>query len=363
MHLFIQAHSLKWNTKEERRYAKVRYAWSTFETWNRRFRPTPARRRRNGTARGTRGHQGGIGTDWQTSATSVGCGLPYNCLTGAPLGVAEGSVRVTGAPFYKGLTGGSVPPYNWLGLPKGWLVGSVITATTCHLPTQITLRLTFPVQLTTMMRILSVVALMIGAATAQTTGTLSSTTYDGAGCVTRATECGADNVNLPDPATCGDSCDCAAEDVTDTPRFVVHWTSGECVTCSTADGTTECKWPYVDTSDDMYSALAAHGADLAYAKITCANGVATVEHFSDAGCTAANKVSNGDVTAAFQAYYAGRFAYSTDFERAIVACFSVDFNMMSGVNIQGSHCDEVQSFAVDEVRLASPACSPDPPVL
>jgi hypothetical protein len=197
--------------------------------------------------------------------------------------------------------------------------------------------------------------------TAQTTGTVSSTEYDGAGCVTRVTECGADNVNLPDLATCGDSlensCDCAADDVTDKPAEVIHWTSGECITCSSADGTTECNWPFIDTSDDeFYPQVVAQGVDPAYAKITCANGVATVEHFSDAGCTAANKVSSADLAAAFQAVYAEIMA-----ESPMGACLSIEENVLSGVNIQGSHCDEIMSMTADEVRLASPACGPDPP--
>ena len=210
-----------------------------------------------------------------------------------------------------------------------------------------------------MMRILSVAAIMIGAATAQTTGTLSSTEYEGAGCVTgtRATECGADDVNLPDPETCGDSCDCAADDVTDKPAEVIQWTSGECITCSEADGTTECMWPFVDTSDEeMYPGMVARGVDPAYAKITCANGVATVEHFSDAGCTAANKVSNADITTAFAAWFADRSEGSP-----VAACLSFEMDWMSGVNIQGTHCDEVMTMTADEVRLASPACGPDPP--
>eukprot|EP01043_Picozoa_sp_COSAG02_P031725 COSAG02_NODE_2084_length_9892_cov_47.719085_2_plen_265_part_00 len=195
------------------------------------------------------------------------------------------------------------------------------------------------------------VALVIGAATAQT-GTLSSIQYDGAECVTRMTECGADDVNLPDSDTCGDSCDCAADDVTDKPADVVQWTSGECVTCSEADGSTECNYPFFDTSDDMYPAMVAQGADMAYAKVTCANGVATIEHFSDAECTDANKVSNADITTAMQAYFAAEFA---GMPYGMGACINVDVDMMSGVNIEGSHCDEVTVMSMDEVRLASSA--------
>jgi len=200
-----------------------------------------------------------------------------------------------------------------------------------------------------MMRILSVAALMIGVATAQTTGTLSSTGYEGAGCVTRTTECGADDVNLPDPDTCGDSCDCAADDVTVKPADAVQWTSGECITCSEADGTTECNWPFLDTSDDeIYPAMVAQGVDPAYAKITCANGVATVEHFSDAGCTAANKVNNADISTAYQAAMLGMLQGNP-----VAACINIEVDIMSGVNIQGSHCDEIMSMTANEECLTT----------
>ena len=116
---------------------------------------------------------------------------------------------------------------------------------------------------------------LVGGASA---GTITSTYYEGAGCTTRFTECGADDVNLPDPDTCGDSCDCAAEDVTEKPPGAAEWTSGECVSCTGDD----CEWPFFPQDDDMMVGLRANGADPSYAKVTCANGVTTVEHFSDA---------------------------------------------------------------------------------
>ena len=182
---------------------------------------------------------------------------------------------------------------------------------------------------------------LVGGASA---GTITSTYYEGAGCTTRATECGADDVNLPDPDTCGDSCDCAAEDVTEKPPRIYEWTSGECVSCTGDD----CEWPLFpqDFIDEM---LRANGADPSYAKVTCANGVTTIEHFSDAECTAANKVSNEAITAAFSAAMAGQFAEMGD----LGACITFTFNAMSGVDISGSHCDSIITMSLDEVRVLS----------
>ena len=185
---------------------------------------------------------------------------------------------------------------------------------------------------------------LVGGASA---GTITSTYYEGAGCTTRFTECGADDVNLPDPDTCGDSCDCAAEDVTEEPPEAVEWTSGECVSCTGDD----CKWPFFPQDDDMMVGLRANGADPSYAKVTCANGVTTVEHFSDAECTAANKVSNEAITAAYSAAWPATqdFAELGD----LGACVTVTFNAMSGVDISGSHCDTMMSHSLDEVRVLS----------
>ena len=183
---------------------------------------------------------------------------------------------------------------------------------------------------------------LVGGASA---GTLTSTDYEGAGCTTRATECGADDVNLPDEDTCGDSCDCAAEDVTEKPLGAVEWTSGECVSCTGDD----CVWPLIPQDGPMLEDLRANGADPSYAKVTCANGVTTVEHFSDAQCTAANKVSNEAITAAAQAAIAVQFAEMGD----LGACIIFNLNWMSGVDISGSHCDTALSITLDEVRVLS----------
>ena len=90
------------------------------------------------------------------------------------------------------------------------------------------------------------------------------------------------NVSLPDLDTCSgeNGCDCVADDVTYEPPRVILWTSGEFVTCSAANGTIECNYPFFDTSDDMYHAIVAQGADPAYARITCTNDVAIVEHLA-----------------------------------------------------------------------------------
>ena len=152
-------------------------------------------------------------------------------------------------------------------------------------------------------------------------------------------------MNLPDQETCGDTCDCAAEDVTEVPPATSEWTSGECVLCTGDD----CTWPYFAQNGTTLDILRAYGVDPSYAKVTCANGVTTVQHFSDAECTAANKVSNEAITAAFSAAMAGQFAEMGD----LGACITFTFNAMSGVDISGSHCDSIITSSLDEVRVLS----------
>lgn len=167
------------------------------------------------------------------------------------------------------------------------------------------------------------VALMIGATTAQT-GTFSFTSYSDAECATQF-----------DPPL---------------PTETSEWTSGECATCSGEVG--ECTYPFFNTGDDSYAALVANGADPAYAKVTCANGVVTVEHFSDAECTNANKVSPDDINNAHAILVGGPPPPPED---AAASCTHLDVNLLSGVNIQGSHCDGMYVTSSDVVRLASPA--------
>ena len=164
---------------------------------------------------------------------------------------------------------------------------------------------------------------LVGGASA---GNITSTAYDGAGCTTPNAD--------------------------DIPR-VYEWTSGECVSCTGY----HCEWPFFpqDFIDDIFRP---NGADPSYAKVTCANGVTTIEHFSDAECTAANKVSNEAITAAYSAVVAQSYAevpllFPQNGTADLRACVTATLNAMSGVDISGSHCDTWMLWSLDEVRVLS----------
>ena len=76
------------------------------------------------------------------------------------------------------------------------------------------------------------------------------------------------------------------------PSQTMEWTSGECVAANPGPG--------FFGDPEFPQALAASNPALApaYMKVTCAAGVATIEHFSDAACTAANEISAEDIDAA-----------------------------------------------------------------
>jgi hypothetical protein len=120
------------------------------------------------------------------------------------------------------------------------------------------------------------------------TGSFTTTMYIGAGCAVPETECGPDDVNLP-----ADGSACARGDVTNVTR-TVEWTRGECVAWPGSS-------PGVLGPADALELLQAAGhlaVGPAYMKVEWAGGVATIEHFSDAACTAANKISAEDIHAA-----------------------------------------------------------------
>lgn len=101
------------------------------------------------------------------------------------------------------------------------------------------------------------------------TGSFTMTDYDGPGCLD-----GHQSTSRGEPST-------------------VEWTSGECAACPDS-----CPGAFGDA--EFLQALAASNLPVAptYMKVTCAAGVATTEHFSDATCTAANKISAKDIETA-----------------------------------------------------------------
>lgn len=175
-------------------------------------------------------------------------------------------------------------------------------------------------------------------------GTVTSTEYTDGQCTARATECGPDNVYQPYN---GD--ECAEEDITIIPSDSIAWESGVCVPPCTGR---ECNWPFISADDDIGQMLASQGVDATYTKITCADGATIVEHFSDAACTAASKVSgdelNAAVVAGFNQMMTEQLAGSG--MEGILDCMHVDLDLMSGVSISGTHCDTVVSRSFDEVR-------------
>ena len=177
-------------------------------------------------------------------------------------------------------------------------------------------------------------------------GTVTSTEYTDGQCTARATECGPDNVYQPNN---GD--ECAEEDITIIPSDSIAWESGVCVPPCTGR---ECNWPFISADDDIGQMLASQGVDATYTKITCADGATIVEHFSDAACTAASKVSgdelNAAVVAGFNQMMTEQLAGSG--MEGILDCMHVDLDLMSGVSISGTHCDTVVSMSFDEVRHA-----------
>ena len=177
-------------------------------------------------------------------------------------------------------------------------------------------------------------AAVIGGASA---GSITSVAYTDAQCTVRDTECGADDVNLPENGNCD------VADVTNKPAKTEQWVSGECARCP--DGG-DCGFPYFKMDDSMGQALAAQGVNPAYAKITCAGGVATIEHFSDAECTAANKVSNDELTAGLTAAMRGMLG---DMQAGMADCLNLEV-FQSGVDISDTHCDTILAMSWDEVR-------------
>ena len=193
------------------------------------------------------------------------------------------------------------------------------------------------------MPVLSKVALgvapLIGGSSA---GSLTSTVYQDSQCAVRMTECGLDNVNMP-----ADGSDCAAADVTNVPARTAQWVSGECMTCPAGE---ECAFPFLQL--EGIQGLAAYPA---YPKITCTDGVATVEHFSDAECTEANKVSNDALTAGVIAVMMDAAdVHFGSLELALLRCLNLTYDFQSGVSISGTHCDTVFATSFDEVRPRFP---------
>jgi hypothetical protein len=183
-------------------------------------------------------------------------------------------------------------------------------------------------------------AALIGGARA---GVLTTTAYTDSQCTVRATECGAHNAALP-----ADGSDCDPTDMTDIPVTTTEWVSGECAACS---GLTDeaCSYPFFDMSDEEGQALLAHGVNPAFAKITCTAGVATVEHFSDPECTAANRVTNDEITTGLRAVMNDMLA-AQNMPPQMQECLTIELDFQSGIGISGTHCDPITTMTWDEVR-------------
>eukprot|EP01043_Picozoa_sp_COSAG02_P030877 COSAG02_NODE_1993_length_10163_cov_11.874006_4_plen_261_part_00 len=186
-------------------------------------------------------------------------------------------------------------------------------------------------------RIAAVVAALSGRAAA---GSITSTFFLDSACTIRDTECGAHNVNLN--ATTGE---CALSDVTNKPSDTTEWISGECIACHAGE---TCIYPLFNMNSSDGVALASQGISPEYAKITCTAGVVTVEHFSDAECTLANKVSNDELSKGFSRAMHTRMLARAPAE--LMDCFSMELDMQSDINISSRRCGTMMSFDWDEVR-------------
>ena len=138
--------------------------------------------------------------------------------------------------------------------------------------------------------------------------------------------------------------------VTNVPARTTQWVSGECAACPAGE---DCPFPFFDIQGGTGQQLVAQGVNPAYAKITCMGGVATVEHFSDAECTEANKVSNDALTTGLTTVMMDLLSANAGMA-ALLPCLNVEIDFQSGVSISGTHCDTVTAMSFDEVRPRFP---------
>lgn len=127
----------------------------------------------------------------------------------------------------------------------------------------------------------------------------------------------------------------------------VEWTSGDCAACPD-----NCVGPLGDA--EFLQALAAGNPAVtpAYMKVTCAAGVATIEHFSDAACTAANKIPAEDIEAAVVNLVSTEFSQEFDGMGANVGdCMTVSATGVAGLRVTSAQpvCGGV-TWTFDPVR-------------
>ncbi len=156
------------------------------------------------------------------------------------------------------------------------------------------------------------VTALMGAAFAMTlaggvhAGSFTTTEYDGPGCVD-----GQQSTSRGRPST-------------------VEWTSGECAACPD-----NCPSAFGDPEALQLLAAGNPAIVPAYMKVTCAAGVTTIEHFSDAACTAANKIPAEDIEAAVVNLVASDIfrEYDDIGMTGMTDCVTVSLTGLAGVSV------------------------------
>ena len=157
-------------------------------------------------------------------------------------------------------------------------------------------------------------------------GSFTTTYYDGPGCVD-----GQQSTSRGTPST-----------------RTVEWTSGECAACPD-----NCPGALGDADFLQFLAVGNPPVAPTYMKVTCEAGVATTEHFSDAACTAANKIPAEDVEAAAANFVESEMA--NEFEdtgmTGMADCMTVSATGIAGLRVTSANpvCGGV-ALSTDQVR-------------
>lgn len=165
-----------------------------------------------------------------------------------------------------------------------------------------------------------------------------------------------------------DGTPCAGSGMIRVPGETISWTSGECMPCPSNPDQWGYPFFFCNGTDDHFSqTLLAQGISPRYTKVACTvNGTgATIEHFSDATCTAANKVSGAELDSALTAALWSSFVETPSLTLANVGarvempgleqCLTPNITAgpsFSDISIADRHCAHLTVTAYDEVRIA-----------
>jgi hypothetical protein len=151
------------------------------------------------------------------------------------------------------------------------------------------------------------------------------------------------------------------------PADTIYWNSGECMPCPSNPD----QWGYPfffcnGTDDQVSQTLLAQRISPRYTKVSCAvdGAGATIEHFSDATCTAANKVSGIELDMALMV---ALWSSNAEMPTLTLANISARVEMpgleqclrpnitagtgFSDMSVVDNHCTHLTVTAYDEVRI------------